>query len=99
MSRFINLKSLFAAALVAGGLSLTGGSAAQACDTYGYVDTYAVAYAPECYWKTVTVYETVTVPEYNYVTKYDCYNEPYQVKVVTYRTFRVAVEKQVKVCY
>lgn len=86
--KLLNLKTLFAAAVVAGGVAFAG-NAAQACDDY---------YAPVCTWKTVIVYETQQIPEVSWVTKYDSYNHPIQVKVVTYRTVRVPVEKLVKVC-
>lgn len=51
-----------------------------------------------CY-KTVTVYQTVKVPVYSYVTKYHSCGTPYRVQVVTYRHTTVVVQKQVRIGY
>lgn len=106
MSRLINLKSLLAATLVAGGLMFAS-STAKACDDYafGYSGSsyggslYSVGYVPEYHWRTVVSYETQTVPVVDYVVKYDCYGDAYRVKVISYKTVRVPVETQVRVSY
>jgi hypothetical protein len=87
MTRFLNLQNLAAAALITGSTFLGDLTGASACDT------------PRCYWKTVTVYVDVEQPVVNWVTRYDHCYRPYQVKVVTYETVTVPVEKRVKVCY
>jgi len=91
MTRILNIASarnLFAAALVMGTMALAGGTA-SASDCH----------APRCYWKTVTVYVSVEQPYVHYITKYTACGHPYQVKVVTYKTVQVPVQKRVKVCY
>lgn len=51
------------------------------------------------HYKWVTVYQTVKVPVYSYVTKYHACGTPYRVQVVTYYHSRVAVQKQVRIGY
>lgn len=89
----LNLKTLLAAAVVASGLALAAPASA------GCHDDYAPAYTPVCTWKTVITYETRQVEEFVWVTKYDSYGNPYRVKVLSYKTITVPVEKLVKVCY
>ena len=80
--------TLFAAAVVAGAMGVATPEI-QASDCH----------QPQCVWKTVTVYESVTKPFVSYVTKYDHCGKPFQVKVVSYKTIQVPVQKLIKVCY
>jgi hypothetical protein len=50
-------------------------------------------------YKTVTVYQTVKIPQYWYVTKYHSCGTPYRAQVVTYKTTTVPVQKQVRIGY
>jgi hypothetical protein len=89
MRRFLNLRSLFAFAVVAGGLAFTNAATAAG---YGH------AGVPHCTWRTVVVWQTIEEPVIDWVIRYDHCGRPYREKVVTYRTVRVPVEKLVKVC-
>ncbi len=71
------------------GATLFAGSACQASDCYHGHGRY----------KTVTVYQTVKIPQYSYVTKYHSCGTPYRVQVVTYKTTTVPVQKQVRIGY
>lgn len=87
MRPFITLKTLAIAATLATGLACTSTANAGHC------------HAPQCYYKTVITWQVIEEPCYDYVTKYDHCGRPYQVRVVTYKTVRIPVEKLVKVCY
>jgi hypothetical protein len=50
-------------------------------------------------YKTVTVYQTVQVPYYTYVTKYHPCGTPYRVKVLRKRTAKVAVDQRIRIGY
>ncbi|TWT92409.1 hypothetical protein [Stieleria varia] len=89
MSGLMNWKAFVLAAVVAT-VSLTQAGNASAGDHY---------YQPDCYWKTVTVYESIKKPYTAYVTKYDHCGHPYQAKVVRYKTVQVPVTKRIKVCH
>ena len=92
MCRFFTVRKLLLAAVVAA----AGTVSTQAhAGGYGYGGGYHQNWA----WKTVIVYETIEKPVVHYVTKYDHYGTPHQVKVVSDKTIRVPVEKQVKVYY
>lgn len=102
MSRFLTIRKLLLAAAVAavgtvsieahaGGYGYGGG--------YAYGGGYGGGYQQNWTWKTVVVYETVEQPVVQYVTRYLPCGTPYEAKVVTYRTVRIPVEKQVKVYY
>ncbi len=71
------------------GASLFADSACQASDCYHGQVRY----------KTVTVYRTVRIPVYYYVTKYSYYGSPYRVQAVTYRYASVRFQKQVRIGY
>lgn len=87
-----NLRTRAASAVTAAILLVSGSGA--------FAGNYCHApYTPQCYYKTVTVYETVKQPCVHYVTKYDHCGEPYYAKIVTWKTVKVPVQKQVKVCY
>jgi hypothetical protein len=92
MRTYFSLRTLAASLVAAAVLSVSGSTvvASDHCHT---------AYTPQCYYKTVTVYEYVKKPCVHYVTKYDHCGEPYYAKVVTWKTVEVPVQKQVKVCY
>ena len=90
MRRFITLRNLAMAAVVASGLAFTNSASAGG---YGY------DYAPRCTYKKVIVWQTIEEPVIEWVVSYDHCGKPYHEKVVTYRTVRVPVEKLVKVCY
>ncbi|MFV0446031.1 MAG: hypothetical protein ACK5Q5_20840 [Planctomycetaceae bacterium] len=87
MRQLIRLKSFALAAAVLIGLAVTSTASAGNC------------HAPRCYYKTVITWQVIEEPCYDYVTKYDHCGQPYRVKVVTYKTVKVPVEKLVKVCY
>ncbi len=59
----------------------------------------AGSYPSCCAYKTVMTYEYVKKPCAAYITKFDHCGKPYRVRVVTYRTVKIAVPKLVKVCY
>lgn len=88
MRNLINLRSLFAAALVTGGLALSG-TAAEAGHCY---------HSP-CYYKTVISYEYETIPYTVLVTKHHPCGTPYTVQITKFRTIKVPVKNLVKVCY
>jgi hypothetical protein len=71
------------------GASLLAGSTSQASDCYHGQVRY----------KTVTVYQTVKIPQYSYVTMYHSCGTPYRAQVVTYKTTTVPVQKQVRIGY
>lgn len=54
---------------------------------------------PCCTYKTVITYQYVRKACISYITKFDHCGKPYRVRVVTYRTVKIAVPKLVKVCY
>lgn len=85
MQRFLHL--LMPAAILAA--FLCASSVTQASDYH------------DCrpHYKWVTVYQTVKVPVYSYVTKYHACGTPYRVRVVTYRHTKVAVQKRVRITY
>lgn len=87
MARFINLRNLIGGMVLTAGMLIGGTS--HATDYY----------QPHCTWKTVIVYVTVEKPCVEHAVKYDHYGHAYLAKVVTYKTIKVPVEKQVKVCY
>jgi hypothetical protein len=68
------------------------------------LSTSSFTHASDCYhgksqYKTVTLYQTVRVPVYSYVTKYHSCGTPYRVQVVTYRHSSIPVQKQVRIGY
>ena len=81
------IKTVAVAAVVMGSMAFATGAQASDC------------HQPRCYWKTIVVYQSVQKPCVSYVTKYDHCGKPYSVRVVTYKTIQVPVEKQIKVCY
>ena len=83
---FVNVRNSLAAGTIALGLSL-GTSSANASDCH----------QPQYYYKTVVVYESVQKPCVTWIKKYDHCDRPYLVKVVTYKTVEVAVEKRIRV--
>jgi hypothetical protein len=83
-----NLRSFVVAAAVAFGLAFSS-TTASASDCH----------RPDCYYKTVIVYETVRKPCVHWVIKYDHCGEPYRDRVVTYKLVQVPVEKRIKVCF
>ena len=91
---FRSIRKLFAAAAVATvlvGVSATA-NAGSGCHSNSYQP-------PTCYYKTVTVWETVKKPYIHYVTKYDHCGQPYRVRTTTWKTVSVPVTKRVKVCH
>lgn len=54
---------------------------------------------PACYYKTVTVWETISKPYVHDETQYDHCGHPYHVSKTIWKTVRVPVTKRVKVCY
>ena len=79
------------------GVVLAAGLAGVAQAGHGYDCGYQ---APQpCHYKTITTYEYIQKPIYSYVTKYDHCGHPYQVKVLSYQTVQVPVQKLIKVCY
>jgi hypothetical protein len=86
MRRFLNLKTVLTAGVV-GTAAWFGGTA----EAGGY-------HAP-CVYKTVVSWKVVQEPCIDYVVKYHPCGTPYRVKVVTYKTVRIPVERLVKVCY
>lgn len=88
MRSFLNTRVLAASIALAGCLALgTPSASASGC------------HRPQCYYKTVVVYEYAREPYVHYATKYDHCGQPYRVKQVSWRTVRVPVTKQIKVCY
>ncbi len=51
----------------------------------------------QVYYKTIVVYETVQKACIHWITKYDHCDQPYRVKVVTYKSVQVPVEKRIRV--
>lgn len=91
MFKFFTVRNL----VLAGVVAAAGTISTQAhAGGYGYGGGYQ-----NWAWKTVIVYEAVEQPVVHYVTRYASCGTPYQAKVVTYKTIRVPVEKQVKVYY
>lgn len=87
MVYFAKLRSLVGALALASAFMFCGAARASDC------------HAPRCYWKTVTVYVSVTKPCTHYVVKYDHCGKAFHAKRVTYKTVQVPVEKKVRVCY
>ncbi|MCA9030590.1 MAG: hypothetical protein KDA66_07270 [Planctomycetaceae bacterium] len=86
--KFSTIQNALATALVLGTLAFASGNASA-----------SNCHSTRCYWKTVTVYETVLEPCVHYVTRHDHCGKPYQVKVVSYKSVQVPVQKRIKVCY
>ncbi len=82
-----NVRRLVAVAMAITCASMFAGASARASDCYSKPPAY----------KTIVVYEMVEVPYVTYVTKYHPCGTAYRVKVVEYRTVKVAVEKRVKI--
>jgi len=82
------IKSL-ALALTIGSVYLFAGNPTLASDCY----------EPKYVYQTIIVYETVKKPCIEYVVKYDHCDEPYLVRVVSYKLVKVPVEKTIKVYY
>ena len=102
----LSIRSIACAGCVA--LATLSGSIASAGYQPNYAPKYGVApsayhndhhHKPTYYFKEITVYEIRQIPEAHWVTKYDHYNKPYQVKVIKIRTIKVPVIKRVKVAY
>lgn len=86
ITNFVNVRNLLAAGAIALGMAI-GTSSVNASDCH----------QPQYYYKTAVVYETVQKPCVSWVKKYDHCDRPYLVKVVTYKTVEVAVEKRIRV--
>lgn len=86
MFRRPNLKALLFAAVLGSTFLMVGNAEASSCH-------------PPCVYKTVVTWKTIQEPCVDYVVKYHPCGTPYRVKVVTYKTVRIPVERLVKVCY
>ena len=82
----VSLRRMFASLVVASGLALSGGAAAEAHDYYG---RYAA----------VSTYVTVMKPTVRWVTRYDDCGHSYRVKAVSYRPVRVRVTEHALLGY
>ena len=91
---FRSIRKLFAVAAVA--TVLIGISSSANAGSSCHSSSYQPA---ACYYKTVTVWETVSKPYVHYVTKYDHCGHPYRVRKTIWKTVRVPVTKRVKVCH
>ena len=94
MRSVFSIKSLVAAVALAGCFSL--GTPSASAGSYCHVSPPPPV---QCYYKTVVVYEYARKPFYDYVIRYDHCGEPYRAKVVVWRTVKVPVTKQVRVCH
>ena len=89
MRNLLNLRTLVATAALAGA-AMIGTSTASAGD---------YCHAPQYYYKTVTVYETVRKPYEYSVVKYDHCGDAYLVTLTGWKTVQVPVTKRVLVRY
>lgn len=87
MLSFAKVRNLVGALAMASALLVGGAAHASDCHT------------PRCYWKTVTVYVSVTKPCTHYIVEYDHCGKAFIAKQITYKTVQVPVEKKVRVCY
>lgn len=76
-------------------IALTTGFMANASSVYAGDGCYA----PNCVYKTVTTWVTMSVPYERRVTLYKPCGTPYSVWKTYYRTVEVPVSRRVKVCY
>ena len=88
--RHFSMLGILAACLTFTGITMTTSSTASAGD---------YCHAPQYYYKTVTVYETVRKPYEHTVIRYDHCGKPYAATVVSWKLVEVPVLKRIRVAY